>query len=188
VIRTKGHRHDRGRTVRRRADQGRFFHTSRAGRAGAGAQHWNETTGGLNAAPYQQVADPRARLLAYIDFRAQLLQGELPDFTCLLGTMVQETYVTHPAIRQACDEGIQGHADAVALIAAQAKARYAPDADWTPESLALYTQAALQGAFILAKAKGGPEVAALCVAHLKRYVECLLGTTPAKPVSKRRAH
>ncbi|MBK8766562.1 MAG: hypothetical protein IPM01_18865 [Burkholderiaceae bacterium] len=76
----------------------------------------------------------------------------------------------------------------IAQIAAQAKARYAPDAHWTPESLALYTRAALQGAFILAKAKGGPEVAASCVEHLKRYVECLLGSAPDKPVSKRRAH
>ena len=171
--------------------KGSFFHhfKGKGELALEAVRHWNETTGGLFAgAPYQQVADPRARLLAYIDFRAQLLQGELPGFTCLLGTMVQETYVTHPAIRQACDRGIQGHADTVAIMAAQAKARYAPDADWAPESLALYTQAALQGAFILAKAKGGPEVAASCVAHLKRYVECLLGSAPDKPVSKRRAH
>ena len=171
--------------------KGSFFHhfKGKGELALEAIRHWNESTGGLFAgAPYQQVADPRARLLAYIDFRAGLLRGELPDFTCLLGTMVQETYVTHPAIRQACDEGIQGHADTVARIAAQAKARYAPDADWTPESLALYTQATLQGAFILAKAKGGPEVAAQCVAHLKRYVECLLGHVPAKPVSRRRAH
>lgn len=171
--------------------KGSFFHhfKGKGELALEAIQHWNETTGGLFAsAPYQQVADPRARLLAYIDFRAQLLQGDLPDFTCLLGTMVQEAYATHPAIRQACDEGIQGHADTVARIATEAKARYAPDAPWTPESLALYTQAALQGAFILAKAKGGPEVAAQCVAHLKRYVECLLGAPGARTVSKRRAH
>ncbi|HPU51082.1 MAG TPA: TetR/AcrR family transcriptional regulator [Burkholderiaceae bacterium] len=174
--------------------KGSFFHhfKGKGELALEAVRHWNETTGGLFAgAPYQQVADPRARLLAYIDFRAQLLQGDVPDFTCLLGTMVQEAYVTHPDIRQACDEGIQGHADTIALIAAQAKALYAPDADWSPDSLALYTQATLQGAFILAKAKGGPEVAAQCVAHLKRYVECLLGSTApkrsAKPSSRRRS-
>mgnify|MGYP000467532412 CR=1 FL=1 len=45
-------------------------------------------TGALFAnAPYQQVADARARLLAYIDFRATLAQGELPEITCLLGTL-----------------------------------------------------------------------------------------------------
>ena len=29
-------------------------------------------------------------------FRSEILQGDLPDFTCLPGTMVQETFVTHP--------------------------------------------------------------------------------------------
>ena len=30
------------------------------------------------------------------DFRSEILQGDLPDFTCLPDTMVQETLVTHP--------------------------------------------------------------------------------------------
>ena len=38
------------------------------------------------------------------------------------------------------------------------------------ESLGLYTQAVLQGSFVLAKAKGGPQVARDCVAHLRRYI------------------
>jgi TetR/AcrR family transcriptional regulator, transcriptional repressor for nem operon len=46
-------------------------------------------------------------------------------------------------------------------------------AEWTPASLALHTQAVLQGAFILAKAKGGPQVAAESADHLRRYVELL---------------
>ena len=29
-------------------------------------------------------------------FRSEILQGDLPDFTCLPSTMVQETLVTHP--------------------------------------------------------------------------------------------
>ena len=41
--------------------------------------------------------------------RAALLDGALPDVTCLLGTMVQEGYETHPAIRDACRRGIEGH-------------------------------------------------------------------------------
>jgi TetR/AcrR family transcriptional repressor of nem operon len=50
---------------------------------------------------------------------------------------------------------------------------YRIKADWTAASLALHTQAVLQGAFILAKAKGGPQVAADSVDHLRRYVELL---------------
>jgi TetR/AcrR family transcriptional repressor of nem operon len=51
-------------------------------------------------------SNPRERLLGYVDFRAAILSGPLPEFTCLLGTMVQGTYETHPAIREAGDKYI----------------------------------------------------------------------------------
>ena len=164
--------------------KGSFFHhfKGKEDLAIAAAAHWNEVTGGLFAeAPYRHLPDPRDRVLGYIDYRATLLTGTLPDFTSLLGTMVQETFETHPAIREACRDGIELHAKTVAADLAQAKASYAPQADWSPESVALYTQAVLQGAFILAKASGGPEVATQCVGHLKRYVASLLGSD-SKPI------
>jgi len=124
----------------------------------------------FGAAPYSELADPLDRLLGYIDFRAAILTGPIAQFTCLLGTMVQETYDTNPAIRDACETYIVRHADRVGQDIAAAKALYAPDAPWSAESLGLYTQAVLQGSFILAKAKGGPDVARDCVAHLRRYI------------------
>ena len=168
--------------------KGSFFHHFKGKEelAIGATRHWTEVTGGLFAtAPYQQIADPRERVLAYIDFRAQILQGNLPDFTCLLGTMVQETFETHPAIRDACWIGIDTHAQLVAQDIAQARALYAPHAEWTAESLAHYTQAALQGAFILAKAQGGAAIAAQCVGHLRRYVALVLNEpAPHAKISK----
>ena len=43
--------------------------------------------------------------------------------------------------------------------------------DWTAESLALFTQAAIQGAFIIAKAKNGVAPAIDALNHLHRYIE-----------------
>ena len=40
-----------------------------------------------------------------------------------------------------------------------------PDADWDPQTVALYTQAVIQGAFILAKAQGSAAIAAQCIAR-----------------------
>jgi TetR/AcrR family transcriptional regulator, transcriptional repressor for nem operon len=159
--------------------KGSFFHhfSSKEDLAVEATKHWSELTGGLFAsAPYQQVKDPRERILAYIDFRAQIVQGDLADVTCLLGTMVQETFDSHPAIRAACRAGIEGHAQTLVPTIEAAKALYAPDADWSAESLALYTQAALQGAFILAKAQGNSDIAVQCVMHLRRYVWGLLSS------------
>ncbi len=113
-------------------------------------------------------------MLGYVDFRKAILQGDLPQFTCLLGTMVQEAYDTHPSIREACDRYISEHAERLEADIAEAKTLYTPAAEWSPASAALFSQAVLQGAFILAKAKHGPKVAADCLDHLKRYFEGLL--------------
>lgn len=143
----------------------------------AAADHWSETTGALfAAAPYHAHADPLDRVLAYVDFRRSLLRGEPADFTCLVGTMVQETYRSHPDIRAACGDSIFGHAATLEADIARAMADREIDANWTAASLARHTQAVLQGAFVLAKAGGGSEVAAESVDHLKRYIELLFAT------------
>jgi TetR/AcrR family transcriptional repressor of nem operon len=102
----------------------------------------------------------------------------VPEFTCLVGTMVQETYETRPAIRLACERSITGHAATLeADIEAAMRARNMAPA-WTAKSLALHTQAVIQGAFILAKATGGAKVAADSIDHLRRYIEMLFGAEP----------
>jgi hypothetical protein len=50
---------------------------------------------------------------------------------------------------------------------------YDIQSDWSAKSLAFHTQAVLQGAFILAKAKGGPAIAAESIDHLRRYIMLL---------------
>ncbi|HXZ17643.1 MAG TPA: TetR/AcrR family transcriptional regulator, partial [Roseiarcus sp.] len=92
---------------------------------------------------------------------------------CLVGTMVQEAYDTHPAIRAAVDRSISAHAAKVEADIEEAMRRYSLNAGFSAASLALHTQAVLQGAFILAKTKGTAAVAAESVDHLRRYVVLL---------------
>lgn len=161
--------------------KGSFFHhfESKEALVLAAIEHWNTLTGALfEAAPYWQVEDPRARLLAYLDFRAALVRGELPEFTCLLGTLVQETFARYPALQAACGAGIEAHAQTLVPTIEAARARYAPEAEWSAESLARHTQAVLQGGFVLAKALNDPNAALEAIAHLKRYVEGLLPVRP----------
>jgi TetR/AcrR family transcriptional repressor of nem operon len=163
--------------------KGSFFHhfKSKEELALAAAGHFAAMADELFAqAPYRALPDPLDRVLGYIDFRKAILQGRLPQVTCLLGTMVQETFETHPAIRDVCETHISAHAAGVARDIAEAKARYAPCASFSPESLGLYTQAVIQGAFILAKAKNGSEIAGECIDHLRRYVEMLFNKAQPK--------
>ncbi|MCB1630132.1 MAG: TetR/AcrR family transcriptional regulator, partial [Xanthomonadales bacterium] len=107
--------------------KGAFFHhfKTKDDLAVAAAEYWSEMTGALFAsAPYHDHADPLDRVLAYVDFRKAILQGGVPEFTCLVGTMVQEAYETQPAIRDACDASISGHAATVAKDIAEAMEAY----------------------------------------------------------------
>ncbi|MCB9947328.1 MAG: TetR/AcrR family transcriptional regulator [Rhodospirillaceae bacterium] len=156
--------------------KGAFFHhfRSKDDLGVAAAEHWSDMTGALFAgAAYHDHADPLDRILGYVDFRKALLQGRVPEFTCLAGTMVQETYETVPAIRDACARSITGHARTLEDDIAAAMRDRGMSPDWTARSLALHTQAVLQGAFILAKAKGGAAVAADSIDHLTRYLTLL---------------
>jgi len=162
--------------------KGAFFHyfKSKNELGVAAANHWSAVTGALfEQAPYHDLEDPLERVLAYIEFRRSLLQGGIPEFTCLVGTMVQETYDAHPDIRDACGASIFGHAGTLVADIEAARSAHGVTGDWTAESLAAHTQAVLQGAFILAKAKGDVRVAIESVDHLRRYVE-LLFARPAR--------
>jgi TetR/AcrR family transcriptional regulator, transcriptional repressor for nem operon len=188
VIRVKGYSATRIEDICEAAKltKGSFFHhfDSKEALALAAADYWIEGSGAMfTSAPYHTSDDPVDRLLAYVDFRKALLTGEIADFTCLAGTMVQEVYDTHPAIRDACNRSISEHAATLVPDIEEAVRRREMNPDWSAESLALHTQATLQGAFILAKARHNREVAAACIGHLRRYLE-LLFNTPSSIASK----
>lgn len=157
--------------------KGAFFHhfRSKDALAVAAADHWSATTSALFAgADYHRHEDPLDRLIAYVDFRKDLIRGSIPEFTCLVGTMVQEAFGASDEIREACRRSIEGHAETLEADFAAALVRYNVRGA-TAKSLALYTQAALQGAFILAKAANDASVAIDCIGHLKTYVMLLFG-------------
>lgn len=157
--------------------KGAFFHhfASKEALGVAAAGHWSETTSAFFAgAPYHAPADPLERVLGYLDFRAAIIDGAIAEFTCLVGTMVQEIHETSPAIRAACEASIVAHAETLVPDIAEALAAQGVR-DIDPRSLALHVQAVLQGGFILAKATGDPDAARRSIDHLKRYVALLCG-------------
>jgi TetR/AcrR family transcriptional repressor of nem operon len=165
--------------------KGAFFHhfESKGALGVAAAHRWSEITGAFfETAPYHKHSDPLERVLGYLDFRKAMLKGEIAEFTCLVGTLVQEIYDTHPDIREACEASISTHAAKVESDIADAMKLYRISAPWTAEGLALHTQAVLQGAFILAKAKGNAAVVEASIDHLRHYVELLF----RRPTSKAR--
>lgn len=75
-----------------------------------------------------------------IAFRRAIIEGELAEFTCLVGTMVQEVHAEWPSIRDACGASIFGHAATLEADIAAAMAGRAISPRFSPASLARHTQ------------------------------------------------
>jgi TetR/AcrR family transcriptional repressor of nem operon len=164
--------------------KGAFFHhfASKEALAVEGAAQWTARADQLifKAPTLADIEDPLKRLLAHIDFRLAMLDGPAEDFTCFVGTMVQEAFATNDMIRAACDASITAYAERLAEDIQPAIDKYGIAYDTTPLGLAYHIQGVLQGAFILAKAKGDPAIARETVIHLKRYVEILFAVAPTQ--------
>ena len=176
VVRAKGYTATRIEDICAEAGltKGSFFHhfTSKEDLVLAAVAHWGaRTTAFFVDAPYHDRPDPLDRLIAYVEFRKAMMTGELPEFTCFLGTIIQETYVTHTDINAACERTLTAHARTLEADIREAMRQHQVRCDWSAETLALHIQAVIQGGFILAKAKGNAAVAAKSLDHLRRYLE-----------------
>ncbi len=158
--------------------KGAFFHhfPSKEALAIAAADHFGRRADGLFAdAPFR--AHPRAadRVLGYVALRCALMQGPIETWSCYAGTLAQEVWASHPAIREAAAAEILGHAARLEPDFADALA----DAGHDPAeaaSLSRHVQAVLQGAFVLAKAAGDAAPARESAAHLLAYLAGRFGT------------
>lgn len=157
--------------------KGAFFHhfKSKEELAAAAADHWSAVTEAFfETAPYHQPADPLARLLGYIDFRREMMSGEIAEFTCFVGTMAQEAWATSPPVAAATWDSMRRHGerlvpDIEAAMAAHGLSGGAAGG-WSAQSLAQHIVAVTQGAFILAKASGDAGPARESLDHLRRYI------------------
>lgn len=158
--------------------KGAFFHhfASKDALGVALAEYWSSSTGAFFAeAPYHH--HPRAidRVLGYIDLRTALISGPPESFSCVAGTMLQETFRSSGTIREACEASIMGNAKALESDLAEALGDAGLRPDEAP-ALARHIQAVIQGAFVIAKSQEADHAAALAVEaliHLRRYFELM---------------
>ena len=160
--------------------KGAFFHhfATKEALGVALIDDWTASTGVMFAThPYNSPDDPLDRVLAYLDFRREILGQPIVDFSCVAGTSVQEAFETSPAIRDAAARSMVSGFEHVRPHLAAALAAH-PVPGVTAESLARQFQVAVQGGIILAKALDDPAPAREAFDHLERYLR-LLFTRPA---------
>ena len=159
--------------------KGAFFHhfASKEDLAVAAAEGWTDRARPMfEMPPHVHLDDPLARLLGHIDFRLAMLDGPTEDYTCFVGTMVQEAYATSDRIRAACEASINAYCEALAPDIQATIDLYSAPEDVTAIGLAQHIQSVLQGSFVLAKTTNDPAIARESVTHLKRYVRMLFGS------------
>ena len=163
--------------------KGAFFHhfPSKEALGVAVAEYWTAKTSAMfAAAPYHNYPDPVDRVLGYIDFRIGLLDGPVVEFSCVAGTLVQETFLGSPSIREAAGASILGNARALEADIGQAMTARGVTGT-TAASLARHIQTVIQGSIILAKTQeenGSAGLAREALGHLRRYFEFLFAGPP----------
>jgi TetR/AcrR family transcriptional repressor of nem operon len=159
--------------------KGAFFHhfASKEALGVAAAERWTARAQHLifELPDYLMLKDPLDRVLGHIEFRLAMIAGPAEDYSCFVGTMVQEAFASSEPLRAASGASITAYAERLADDFQQAIDLYGVPAGVSALSLAYHVQAVLQGAFVLAKAKGDPAHARDPVIHLKRYVTMLFG-------------
>lgn len=155
-----------------------FYHfVSKEALGVAAAERWTARAQHLifELPDYLKIEDPRDRVLGHIDFRLAMIAGPAEDYSCFVGSMVQEAFATSDAVRAAGDASITAYSKRLAEDIQQAIDRYGAPAGVSALGLAYHVQAVLQGAFVLAKAKGDPAYPRETIGHLKRYLRLIFG-------------
>lgn len=168
--------------------KGSFFHhfASKEDLAIAAAHQWNERATQLfMQAPYLAGEGALGRLLGYLKFRKELLDGEIWEWSCYAGTTIQETHESHPAIRDACARSIDDHLAMLRSMISAVMGELSVTGV-RADSLAIHIQAVLQGAFIMAKAQQDRQAAIDSIDHLYRYVEMVFGHSTTQVKRKKR--
>jgi TetR/AcrR family transcriptional repressor of nem operon len=156
--------------------KGSFFHhfDSKDAVGAAALETWsNNNEDFFASAPYHAVEDPVLRLLAYVDFRIAQIEGTVAEFSCLAGTIAQELHDTNAPLTGLAGRDFAEHNARMARLVRDAQMAAGGEPAFEADDVALFMQAATQGAFVVAKAGGGPEGARTVLGQLRRYLEFL---------------
>ncbi|MBA3678489.1 MAG: TetR/AcrR family transcriptional regulator [Sphingosinicella sp.] len=175
VVRAKGYTATRIDDIAAAAGvtKGSFFHhfPTKEACARAAADHWGERSEAVFVASgHRNAPTAAARVLAYIDFRIAILEGPVVNYTCYVGTVLEEVHNTMPDLAADCAGVMFQHAK---TLEPDLRTALGDEGEEAPD-LAVHIQGVIQGALLIAKAEGANNKARASLNHLRRYLEARL--------------
>jgi TetR/AcrR family transcriptional regulator, transcriptional repressor for nem operon len=122
-------------------------------------------------ADFRKLSDPLERVYGRLDY-AKISAGGPTRLTkgCPIGMLAQELSLTHPELRDVCQNYFSRLGQDLALDLAEAKAVHAPEADFDPQKVAMLYVSMMQGSMMLAKTSEHNTVLMENVEQFRRYV------------------
>lgn len=160
---------------RAKVSKGAFFHhfKTKEELAEACLVQWDERAAAMEASsPFQKTANPRDRVLAYMDFYIGVFENPKILKSCLAGTTAQEVGDTIPALRDAANQCFCNAARRLQSLLDDAckGVRQPPETS----SLAALWIATVQGAIVLYKASRDKTLITRTLQHVRNYITSIL--------------
>lgn len=151
--------------------KGAFFHhfKTKEELAEACLAAWDQMAAAMEeGAPFQKAANPRRRVLGYMEFFIGVFDNPKILKSCLAGTTAQEVSDTNPTLRDAANACfLNAETRLQALLDDACKTLRKPV---DTASLATLWVGTMQGSLILFKASQDPSVIRRNLEHVKRYI------------------
>jgi TetR/AcrR family transcriptional regulator, transcriptional repressor for nem operon len=171
--------------------KGAFFHhyKTKEELAEACLDAWDQMAASMESgAPFQKVADPRKKVLAYMEFFTAIFDNPNLIKSCLAGTTAQEVSGTHPPLRKAAHSCFANAERRFQALLDEAIPKKPVRKRVDTASLAALWVATIQGSLILAKASGDSAVIRRNLEHVSQYITNSLpsaGVFPRKAARNR---
>jgi TetR/AcrR family transcriptional repressor of nem operon len=134
----------------------------------------------IMGAAFRKLPDPLGRIYGRLEFVQDYFRSaKQMNRGCLVGAFAQEAAFTYPHLKEACRAAFTEWTKDFEVDLAEAKALYAPKADFEPIKIARLYLSIFQGSLIMAKTEDDTDALIENITEFRRYLKSLLGDAGA---------
>lgn len=129
----------------------------------------------LQAVNFNQIADPLDRIERLFVVMEETYLNPNAGAGCLIGTVAQEVASSNRNLGDCCEEHLNGWAEIVRQMLAEAKLAHPPKTEFDPASVAGMMLSLAQGSLLIAKTRQDRQIIRDNLQHCRAYINTLFG-------------